>query len=68
MAVIRGCQEGKGTPKLVEVKCPKCKNELEVFIKMGGPIGETGRVVSDEACACGYVIASGTALSELKEV
>ena len=22
--LINGCQEGKGTPRLTEVKCPKC--------------------------------------------
>ena len=34
--VIRGCQEGKVTPRLQEVKCPKCGEIVEVFVKMGG--------------------------------
>ncbi len=68
MALIDGCQEGKHTPCLVEVKCPSCGEELEVFVKMGGAISETGRIVSDEKCPCGHVIAAGTALSELEEV
>ena len=39
--LINGCQEGKGTPRLTEVKCPKCGEYVEVFVKMGGAIGET---------------------------
>ncbi len=66
MAVIRGCQEGKGTPRLVEVKCPACAEVLEVFVKMGGSIEETGRTVGDEKCDCGYIIESGTPLGELE--
>ena len=46
MSVIKGCQEGKGTPKLVEVKCPKCGEYVEVFVKMGGAIGKTGTLVA----------------------
>ena len=64
--LLNGCQEGKGTPRLVEVLCPKCKEELEVFIKMGGSIGETGCTVSDEICSCGHMIPSGTALTDLE--
>ena len=41
MSLISGCQEGKGTPRLAEVRCPKCGAWVEVFIKMGGAIGET---------------------------
>ena len=50
MSVIKGCQEGKGTPKLVEVKCPKCGEYVEVFVNMGGAIGKTGTLVADETC------------------
>ena len=48
MALISGCQEGKGTPRLVEVKCPNCGEMVEVFVKMGGAIGETGTAGSYE--------------------
>ena len=68
MALIDGCQEGKHTPRLVEVKCPNCGEELEVFVKMGGAISETGRIVSDEKCPCGHVIAAGTALGDLEKI
>lgn len=68
MAIIAGCHEGKHTPQLVEVKCPKCANELEVFVKMGGSPTETGRIISDEICQCGYIIESGTALEELEKI
>ena len=39
MSLISGCQEGKGTPRLAEVKCPKC-----------GEYNLTHRVCSN----CGY--------------
>lgn len=58
--LINGCQEGKGTPRLTEVKCPKCGQWVEVFVLMGGPIGKTGTLVSDETCACGYVLPAGS--------
>lgn len=58
--LINGCQEGKGTPRLTEVKCPKCGEYVEVFVKMGGPIGQTGTLASDEKCTCGYVLPAGS--------
>lgn len=60
MSLIRGCQEGKGTPRLAEVKCPQCGEYVEVFVKMGGAVGETGTLVSDEVCDCGYVLCAGS--------
>ena len=58
--VIRGCQEGKGTPRLVEVVCPQCCETVEVFVIMGGAIGKTGTLAADETCTCGYVLREGT--------
>lgn len=58
--LIKGCQEGKGTPRLVEVRCPKCGAYVDVFVKMGGAIGHTGTLVADETCQCGYVLRAGT--------
>ena len=60
MSLISGCQEGKGTPRLVEVRCPACGEYVEVFIKVGGNIGQTGTLVSDETCDCGFVLKAGT--------
>lgn len=60
MRLINGCQEGKGTPRLAEVKCPKCGAYVEVFVKMGGPIGQTGTLVTDEICGCGYILPAGS--------
>lgn len=57
---INGCQEGKGTPRLTEVKCPQCGECVEVFVLMGGPIGKTGILAGDEICTCGYVLRAGT--------
>lgn len=58
--LIRGCQEGKGTPRLAEVKCPQCGESVEVFIVMGGPIGKTGTLAGDEHCACGHILPAGS--------
>lgn len=64
--LISGCQEGKGTPRLTEVKCPRCGQLAEVFVKMGGAIGETGTLVADETCDCGYIFAAGTYETQYK--
>ena len=58
--LLNGCQEGKGTPRLVEVRCPRCGQFVEVFVKMGGAIGETGTLVSDEKCVCGNILPAGS--------
>jgi hypothetical protein len=60
MALINGCQEGKGTPRLAEVLCPRCGRCVEVFVRMGGAVGKTGTLVSSETCECGYVLAAGS--------
>ena len=60
MALIKGCQEGKGTPRLKEVKCPRCGEWVEVFIQLGGKAGQTGTLISDEKCECGYVLPAGS--------
>lgn len=60
MSLMKGCQEGKGTPRLVEVKCPKCGELVEVFVKMGGAIGQTGTLVADEVCQCGHILPAGS--------
>ena len=65
--LINGCQEGKGTPRLTEVKCPKCGEYVEVFVKMGGAIGETGTLVSDETCACGQVLPAGSYVTDYEQ-
>lgn len=65
MSLISGCQEGKATPRLAEVKCPHCGEYVDVFIKMGGSVGQTGTLVADETCLCGYILRAGTYASEL---
>ena len=65
--LINGCQEGKGTPKLTEVKCPKCGEYVEVFVLMGGPIGKTGTLVGDEVCACGQILLAGSCESDYEK-
>ena len=60
MSLISGCQEGKMTPRLMEVKCPACGDWVEVFVKMGGAPGQTGTLVSTEICACGHVLPAGS--------
>ena len=67
--LLDGCHEGKHTPKLTEVKCPNCGEWVEcpncgewveVFVKMGGAPGQTGTLISDEVCECGYCLAAGS--------
>ena len=60
MRLINGCQEGKGTPRLTEVKCPQCGEYVEVFVQMGGAIGKTGTLVADEKCVCGCILPAGS--------
>ena len=67
MALISGCQEGKVTPRLVEVKCPACGAWVEVFVRMGGAIGETGTLVSEEVCDCGMVFPAGSYETEYEQ-
>lgn len=61
--LLKGCQEGKGTPRLAEVKCPRCGEWVEVFVKMGGAPGQTGTLVADERCVCGHVLPAGSSES-----
>ncbi len=65
--LINGCQEGKGTPRLTEVKCPKCGEYVEVFVRMGGPVGKTGTLVGDEKCACGHILPAGSYEKDYEE-
>ena len=65
--LINGCQEGKGTPRLTEVKCPKCGEYVEVFVLMGGPVGKTGTLAGSETCVCGNVLAAGSFASDYEE-
>ena len=65
--LINGCQEGKGTPRLTEVKCPKCGEYVEVFVLMGGPIGKTGTLASDETCTCGHILTAGSYEKDYEE-
>ena len=58
--LINGCQEGKATPRLTEVRCPNCGDDVEVFVIMGGAIGKTGTLVSDETCVCGHILPAGS--------
>ena len=64
--LIEGCQEGKKTPRLSEIKCPRCGEWIEVFVIMGGGIGQTGTLASDEECPCGYLLKAGTYESQLR--
>ena len=65
--LINGCQEGKGTPRLTEVKCPACGQYVEVFVQMGGPIGKTGTLVSNETCDCGHTLPAGSFVTDYEE-
>lgn len=54
MAVLGGCEGEKRTPIPRDVKCPKCGEELEVFMK-------DGKTAEEVICEkCGYKIEEGT--------
>lgn len=54
MAILDGCQEGKHTPMLQEIKCPVCGEIMEVFTK-------DAKAIEDSECPkCKYVIKEGT--------
>ena len=65
--LLDGCQEGKRTPKLTEVRCPKCGQWVEVFMHMGGRPGQTGTLAADETCDCGHVLPAGSFLTEYEQ-
>ena len=58
--LLDGCHEGKHTPRLTEVKCPRCGEWVDIFVRMGGRPGQTGTLASSETCTCGYVLEEGT--------
>ena len=60
MSLIKGCQDGKATPRLSEVRCPKCGAWVDVFILMGGDVGRTGILAADEVCDCGHILPAGS--------
>ena len=65
--LLDGCQEGKRTLKLTEVRCPKCGQWVEVFMHMGGRPGQTGTLAADETCDCGHVLPAGSFLTEYEQ-
>lgn len=62
--LLDGCQEGKHTPRLTEVRCPACGEWVEVFVKMGGAPGQAGTLAASEVCTCGCVLRAGSYESE----
>ncbi len=67
MSFLNGCQEGKATPKLMEVACPKCGALMEIFVRMGGEIGRTGTLVEKSVCEmCGYEAEDGTGADQFR--
>ena len=67
MRLIDGCKEGKRTPRLTEVKCPRCGEYVDVFVIMGGAAGQTGTLASDEKCTCGHVLPAGSYVTDYED-
>lgn len=65
--IIEGCHEGKHTPRLSEVKCPKCGAWVDVFVIMSGRPGQTGTLVSSETCTCGNILPAGSCESDYEQ-
>ena len=66
-AIDQRLSGGKGTPRLRSVKCPKCGEWVEVFVRLGGAIGKTGTLVTDEKCACGHTLPAGSFTKDYEE-
>ena len=65
MTAIRGCQEGEFPPQLMEIRCPKCGADMEVFVNLRSD--KAGKLSEDAVCdACGFVIPEDTPAEELK--
>jgi len=65
--MAQGCQEGKATPTMAEVICPKCGEVVEVFVSGGAVAEMAGRLTSEEKCPkCGYVFKEGAPLSDFR--
>ena len=45
-----GCQDARNMISIVEIKCPKCGADIEVFVRDGKTVGDS---VCDQ---CGYTI------------
>ena len=67
MSLIKGCQDGKATPRLTEVRCPQCGDWVEVFVRMGGAPGQTGTLIADETCTCGHLLTAGSYESDYRK-
>ena len=58
--LLDGCHEGKHTPKLLEVRCPRCGDWVDVFVRLGGRPGQTGTLATTERCPCGQILPEGS--------
>lgn len=65
--LLDGCQEGKHTPRLTEVRCPKCGAYVEIFVMLGGKAGVTGTLMSNEVCVCGHILPAGSYASDYED-
>ena len=65
--LIEGCQDGKHTPRLMEVKCPQCGAWVDIFVIMGGAAGMTGTLAADETCECGNVLPMGSYATDYED-
>ncbi len=50
MSIFVGCQDARNMTSIEEMKCPKCGEDIEVFVR-------DGKTVGDSVCDnCGYII------------
>ena len=47
MSFFSGCQDARNMISIVEIKCPKCGADIEVFVR-------DGKTVGDSVCAVSY--------------
>lgn len=56
---MNGCRDARNMVGIVEVICPKCQQDLEVFIR-------DGMLAAEARCErCGFTLSAGTAAEEL---
>lgn len=59
MSIMNGCHDARNMVGIVEVVCPKCKQDMEGFLR-------DGVLAAEARCEnCGLAIAAGTKVEEL---
>ncbi len=59
MSIMNGCHDARNMVGIVDVVCPKCKQNMEAFLR-------DGMLAAEARCeSCGFAIAAGTEAEKL---